>query len=221
MSNVLLRIFFSFLVVVCIPLVTYAKPITFVVDDELGRDNVSFTSDAPIELVVGRTTKIKGKITIDDSLDLKKLPPKVSFEVDLAGIDTGIPLRNEHMRDNFLETKNYPKAIFVVKQITPGTAKLANEVTTKLIGKGDFTVHGITVQKDIPVQVTYLKESDFTHNKFEHGDVIRVKSTFEIPLDEHKIKRPEVIMQKLAEKVIVTIDAYANAKESPKVSKNN
>src|SRR3990167_3638739 len=124
MNNVSYRIFLSFLMVTLIPLVTYAKPITFVVDDELERDNVSFTSDAPIELVVGRTTKIKGEITIDDSLDFKKLPPKVSFEVDLARIDTGIPLRNEHMRDNFLETKKYPKAVFVVQQIKPGTAKL-------------------------------------------------------------------------------------------------
>lgn len=221
MKNVLVGICFSFLALLVIPHYVNAKPITFVVDDELGRDNVSFTSDAPIELVVGRTTKIKGEIVIDDSLDLKKLPPKVSFEVDLASIDTGIPLRNEHMRDNFLETKQYPKATFVVKQIIPGTAKLADRVTVKLIGKGDFTVHGVTIQKDIPVQVTYYEESDFTHNKFEHGDVIRVKSTFEVPLTEYKIKRPEVIMQKLAEKVIVTIDAYANATENPKVSKNN
>lgn len=213
MNNVLCRIFLSFLVVVFIPLVTYAKPVTFVVDDEPGRDNVSFTSDAPIELVVGRTTKIKGEITIDDSLDLKKLPPTVSFEVDLASIDTGIPLRNEHMRDNFLETKQYPKAVFVVKKLVPDSVKLQDGKTIKLTGKGDFTVHGVTVQKDIPVQVTYLKESDFTHNKFEHGDVIRMKSTFEVPLVEHKIKRPEVIMQKLAEKVIVTIDAYANARK--------
>lgn len=58
--------FSLFLMAVLIPLVTYAKPITFVVDDELGRDNVSFTSDAPIELAVGRTTKIKGEIVIND-----------------------------------------------------------------------------------------------------------------------------------------------------------
>lgn len=120
------------------------------------------------------------------------------------------------MRDNFLETKNYPKAIFVVKKLVPDSVKLQDKKTINLTGKGDFTVHGVTVQKDIPVQVTYLKESDFTHNKFEHGDVIRVKSTFDVPLAEHKIKRPEVIMQKLAEKVIVTIDAYANAKEDLK-----
>lgn len=186
-----------------------AKPLDFKVDDE--RNNVSFTSDAPIELIVGRTPKIIGMITIDDSLDLNKLTPKVSFEVDLASIDTGIPLRNEHMRDNFLETKKYPKAVFKVKQITaesPG--KLTDGKLLKLIAKGDFSIHGVTVTKAIPIKVTYFKEGDLTHNRFEHGDVIRIQSTFEVPLAEHKIKRPEVIFQKLTDTVVITIDAYAN-----------
>lgn len=212
MITMFIRFLLSLFLVLVISTVAFAKPIKFIVDDPSGRDHVSFTSDAPIELIVGRTNKINGEITIDDSLDLKKLPPKVSFEVDLASIDTGIPLRNEHMRDNFLETKKYPKTAFVATKIIP-LSKLQDGKTINLTGKGDFTVHGITVQKDIPVQITYYKESDFTHNKFEHGDIIRVKSTFEIPLDEHKIKRPEVIMQKLAEKVIVTIDAYANERK--------
>ncbi|MBI3590997.1 MAG: YceI family protein [Candidatus Melainabacteria bacterium] len=188
-----------------------AKPVTFVVDDELGRNNVSFTSDAPIELIVGRTTKIKGKLIIDDSLDLKKSSVDVLFNVDLASIDTGIPLRNEHMRDNFLETKKYPEAIFKVRKISPDSpAKLAEGQPLKLLASGDFKVHGITVKKDIPVKVTYFKESDFTHNKFKHGDVIRIQSTFDVPLEEHKIKRPEVIWQKLTDTVTVSVDAYAN-----------
>lgn len=187
----------------------HSKPMNFVVDDE--RNNVSFTSDAPIELIVGRTAKILGMITIDDSLDLNKILPKVSFDVDLASIDTGIPLRNEHMRDNFLETKKYPKATFKVKQImaeSPG--KLTNGKVLKLIAKGDFTVHGVTLSKSIPIKVTYFKEGDLTHSRFEHGDVIRIQSTFEVPLADHKIKRPEVVFQKLTDVVVITIDAYGN-----------
>jgi polyisoprenoid-binding protein YceI len=187
-----------------------SKPVEFIANDELGRDNISFTSDAPIELIVGRTTNVKGKIKIDDSLDLKKMPIQTSFEVDLVSIDTGIPLRNEHMRDNFLETKKHPKAIFKLKKITSDKeAKLSDGVPVKLSAEGDFTVHGITVKKIIPLKVTYFKESDFTHSRFEHGDVIRVQGTFEIPLKEHKIKRPEVIFQKLADTVIVSVDVFA------------
>ena len=210
MNGLYFKFYLALLLVFILSSITYAKPITFTVSDELGRDNVSFTSDAPIELIVGRTTKINGMIIIDDSLDLKKLSPSVSFEVDLTSIDTGIPLRNEHMKDNFLETKKYPKAVFKVKQVTYNSQnKLADSIPLKLSAKGDFSVHGVTVAKNIPVKVTYFKESDFTHSKFEHGDVIKIQSTFDIPLDEHKIKRPKVIFQKLADTVTVSIDAYA------------
>lgn len=195
------------------PLPSLSKPIEFIVSDELGRDNVSFTSDAPIELIVGRTTAVKGKIKIDDTLDLKKVPIEASFEVDLTTIDTGIKLRDEHMRDNFLETKQYPKAIFKLKKIIPGTeTKLIDSTSLKLSAEGDFTVHGVTVKKTILLKVTYFRESDFTHNRFEHGDIIRVQSTFEVPLKEHKIKRPEVIFQKLVDTVIVSIDVFAVSK---------
>ena len=191
-----------------------AKPVTFVIDDELGRDNVSFTSDAPIELIVGRTVKIKGKVIIDDSLDLKRLPINASYEVDLASIDTGIPLRNEHMRDNFLETKKFPKATFVLSKLILGSdSKLSDGKLINFMARGDFAVHGVTVKKDIPVKIIYLKESDFTHSKFPHGDVIRIQSSFSVPLAEHKIKRPELIFQKLADTVIVSIDAYGNVLE--------
>ncbi len=187
-----------------------AKPVTFIVKDESGRDNVSFTSDAPIELIVGRTTKITGEVIIDDSLDLKQDKPKVQFDVDLESIDTGIPLRNEHMKDNFLETKKFPKASFIVSNVTSSDYKLKDAKPIELATKGDFTIHGITVKEDIPVKVTYFKESDFTHNRFEHGDVIRIQSSFEVKLSDYKIKRPEAIFQKLADKVFVTVDAYAN-----------
>lgn len=199
-----------------------AKPVKFLVNDEMGRDNVSFTSDAPIELIVGRTNKIKGEIIIDDSLDLKKSSPKVNFQVDLSTIDTGIPLRNEHMRDNFLETKKFPEAVFKVDKITSNSGyKLENGKPLTLIANGSFSVHGITIKKQIPVKITYLKESEATKPRFPSGDIIRIQSNFEIPLAEHKIKRPEVVFQKLADTVIVTIDAFANIKaEQPTKTSN-
>lgn len=52
--------------------------------------------------------------------------------------------------------------------------------------------------------------SEFTHNKFKHSNVIRIQSTFDVKLKEHKIKRPEILWQKLADTVTVTIDAFAN-----------
>lgn len=185
-----------------------AKQLNFVVDDEKKRDSISFTSDAPIELIVGKTSAVKGKISIDESMDLSK-PFTATFDVDLASIDTGIPLRNEHMRDNFLETKKFPKATFTVKSQSGVTGVLKDKQKVTIKATGDFALHGVTVKKTVPVDLTFYKKCETTKSKFEDCDLIQIKSTFNVPFKDHQIKRPEVVFQKLADTVIVTISATA------------
>lgn len=186
----------------------FAKQLNYVVDDPKNRDSVSFTSDAPIELIVGKTSKITGKINIDESLDLSK-PFAATFDVDLASIDTGIALRNEHMRDNFLETKKFPKATFTVKNQSGVAGVLKDKQKVTIKANGDFSLHGVTVKKNVAVDLTFYKNCPSTQGKFEQCDLIQIKSTFNVPFNDHQIKRPEVVFQKLADTVIVTIAATA------------
>ncbi|HNB21597.1 MAG TPA: YceI family protein [Candidatus Melainabacteria bacterium] len=185
-----------------------AKQLNYVVDDSKKRDSVSFTSDAPIELIVGKTNNITGKISVDESMDLSK-PFTATFNVDLASIDTGIPLRNEHMRDNFLETKKFPTATFTVKAQPGLSGVLKDKQKMTIKATGDFSLHGVTVKKTVPVELTFFKNCETTQSKFENCDLIHIKSTFNIPFKDHQIKRPEVVFQKLADTVIVTIAATA------------
>jgi len=189
----------------------FAKPLTFAVGDTKQRDVVSFTSDAPIELIVGKTSAITGNVKIDDSFDLSKKPLEAEFDVDLSTIDTGIPLRNEHMRDNFLETKNYPKAVFKLKSLSaPVVLKPGQK--TKVMAVGDFTLHGKTVSKKVPVFVTYFKKCAATESKMPGCDLLQINAQFNVPFADHNIKRPEVVFQKLADTVIVTVAATAFSK---------
>lgn len=189
-----------------------AKPITFVIGDDKKRDLVSFTSDAPVELIVGNTHAIDGSVTLDDSLDLKKQPLQAVFNVDLAQIDTGIPLRNEHMRDNFLETKKYPKATFILKTVQSATV-LKPGVKTKLIANGDFTLHGKTVKKTIPVYVTYFKKCPMTEQKMPGCHLLQVNAQFPVAfVKDHGVQRPEIVFQKLADTVEVKVAATAFVK---------
>lgn len=204
------------LTVVCSNSAVLAAPRTFVISDDKNRDTVIFTSDAPLELINGHTNKIEGSITLDDSMDLTEAL-KCSFNVDLASIDTGIPLRNEHMRDNFLETKKYPKASFVLKKLLLPANELKANRSLKLIpgqkatlkALGDFSCHGKTVSKTIPVEVTYFTKCPSTESKRPGCDLIQLKATFPVYFKDHEIKRPEVVFQKLADTVIVTVSATA------------
>ncbi|MBX9721161.1 MAG: YceI family protein, partial [Candidatus Obscuribacterales bacterium] len=185
-----------------------AAPRVFKIDDEKNRDVVSFNSDAPIELIVGNTNKINGSITIDDSMDLSKAA-QASFDVDLSTIDTGIPLRNEHMRDNFLQTKQFPKATFVLKKLVNPPKSLKPGSKVKLNAVGDFTCHGKTVSKTVPIELTYFTKCAATETKRPGCDLLQFKAVFPVGLKDHNITRPEIVFQKLADTVIVTVSATA------------
>jgi polyisoprenoid-binding protein YceI len=185
-----------------------AKDATFVVDDPKHRDRVSFTSDAPIELIEGKTDAIKGTVTLDDSFDLKK-PAKVHFEVDLATIDTGIALRNEHMRTKFLQTDKYPKAVFDLTTYASSVDHLKETETATINAKGKLTLHGKTVVRDIPVKVTYFDKCKGELKNGKACQILEIKATFKVPFKDHDIERPEIVFQKLADTVVVTISAAA------------
>lgn len=201
----------------------WAKPQTFLVDDKM--NVVEFTSDAPIELIKGHTNNIRGKIQVDDSFVFDANHPfNITFEVDLASFDTGIALRNDHMRDNFLETSKYPKAVFKAKKIVSDKKPpFKNGQVVNIKATGDLTVHGKTVTKTIPIKVTYLAESASTKKRFsEGGDVVRMQATFPIKLDAHGIQRPEAAFVKIADTIFVTIDAFGTGESKsaakPKVT---
>lgn len=193
---------------ICSSTQAWAAPRTFVINDEKNRDVVSFTSDAPLELIQGHTSKINGSITIDDSTNLTE-NVKCSFNVDLASIDTGIPLRNEHMRENFLHTAKFPKATFVLKKLIDPPKEMPPGQGIELKAEGDFTINGKTVAKTVPIEVTYFTKCAATATKRPDCDLIQFKTTFPVAFKDHDIPRPEVVFQKLADTVIVTVSATA------------
>lgn len=204
------------LAMACIGLISCASsalatPRTFIIKDQNkdgARDTVVFTSDAPLELINGHTNKIEGSITIDDSTDLTK-PVQANFDVDLASIDTGIPLRNEHMRDNFLQTKDYPKASFVLSKLINPPKKLETGKKLSLKAEGQLTIHGKSVKKTIPIDVTYFSRCPSTEHKVPGCDLLQIKANFPVAFKDHAIQRPEIVFQKLADTVIVTVSGTA------------
>ncbi|MGE0199440.1 MAG: YceI family protein [Candidatus Melainabacteria bacterium] len=183
---------------------------TFTIGDPNNRDHVEFTSDAPVELIKGSTPEIKGKVSFDDQFRFDaKHPFTIAFDVDLASIRTGIPLRDQHMRDNFLETDKYPNATYkVTKVVMPKKPSLKRVETVTLTATGDFTLHGVTVKKTVPLKVTYFPESADTKKRFPSGNLIRIQGTFPVNLTAHHIQRPEAVFVKLAETVFVSVDAF-------------
>lgn len=170
---------------------------TFRIASDDSKNVVQFVSEATLERVVGRTHDIQGSLELD--LNDLAATTKGFFSVDLRSMDTGIGLRNQHMRDNQLHTNKYPEATFVLKRfVNVSRNDLAPGETVNVLAEGDFTIHGVTKTYQIPVTLTYVPGSGA-------GDIIKVTGDWSLRLADHKINRPEFLFMRLAEEQNISV----------------
>ena len=187
---------------------------TFYVNDERKRDVVTFTSKAPLEMILGTTGHIVGFVETDPA-DI--MNTRARFEVDLATLKTGIDMRDGHMRGQYLETEKYPKAIFeLTKVVKASQPTLENQKPVELMVEGNFSVHGVTKPITIPLTIAYFQESEETKAKLP-GDMIRIEGAWDILLSDYKISRPQFVILKLDDKQKINIDVFGST-GSPAVS---
>jgi len=161
----------------------------------LDRGNrVRFVSDAPLEDFEGVTSRIDGFLFLSGEglsgdTDLSK--SAFYFEVDLASLDTGIGLRNRHMRENYLETDRWPMASFeggVTALRRGGSGEYRASV------QGTLSIHG--VEKPRTIECTGALE----------GEELRVKCAFEVTLSDHEIPIPKLMFMKIDEVMALDLD---------------
>jgi polyisoprenoid-binding protein YceI len=126
----------------------------------------------------------------------------MTIEVDLKSLDTGIPLRNEHMQKNHLHTEQYPQATFRARWLREPSASAltpGQKLTVQVVG--DFSLHGVTRRMEVPAEVEALSESE--------GAGLRVVARFDVRLSDHQIPRPQFLALKLDERQRVTVEFLA------------
>ena len=168
-----------------------------------GKENkVVFVSKASMESFEGKTNKLEGRIDLDPANLGDSIP--VHFEVDLASLDTGLPMRNRHMRENHLETAKYPKAVFEGAAVRgPAGEALEPGKTKRFDVEGTFTLHGVSRRIRINVDATYAPQPQ--------GDRISFQTTFPVLLGDYQISRPQFLFLKLAESQEVRVTGVAVA----------
>lgn len=128
---------------------------------------VSFFATGPAGL------KIEGKTS---ELAVSEQGGKIHFVVPLSGIDTGISLRNKHMREKYLEVAKYPNAELVVDRSAlkvPADGAESNGTVP-----GTMTIHG----QSRPVSVSYKSKRAGVAHQIEGSVHLNVKEFgIEIP----------------------------------------
>jgi polyisoprenoid-binding protein YceI len=157
---------------------------------------VVFKSRAPMEKFEGKTSRVSGWLEVDP--DDLTAPFRLEVTVDLASFDTGMSKRNEHMRDNHLETDKYPTAVFTGGELAPGSATVipvGGSATVQLIGILDL--HGVA--REMTCTTTVERPDSGT---------LLVEARFDVLLPDHRIERPKFLVLKLAEDQKVTVRLF-------------
>lgn len=156
--------------------------------------SVVFLSSATLDEFEGTTDRIDGFVLLDGggvrpTEDLAG--SRLYFEVDLASLDTGISLRNRHMRDNYLETDQYPYATFDAEVDRIAAQEGAGY---RVRATGNFTVHGVTRERTLDCVASPDAEG------------YRVRCGFPVRLEDHQIEIPRIMFMKLAPEVRLELD---------------
>ncbi len=185
----------------------------FFVADPMRRDQVTFLSEAPLEDIVGTTSEISGYFAFNP--DRPKDGIRGFFTVPVKSLNTGIPLRNEHLQSEmWLNAASNPDITFTIESVENVylTKRAAGSMTYTMQLVGPFTVNGNTNQLRVPARITYLQESKKTRMK-KPGNLLGVRAEFELALADFGITDPsgsDLIGVKVGETVTIEVKAFAS-----------
>ena len=143
-----------------------------------------FTSRAPMLTFSGESTQLNGMIDLEQNL--------LDFYLDLETLETGIRLRDKHMRDSYLETDTYPFAEFRGQLVQVPDFVVSD--TASVVAVGRFKVHGI--EREIEVPGVLIGRSE--------GLLLSAEWTIDLP--DYEISVPKVVFYELSETQEIRIE---------------
>ena len=123
--------------------------------------------------VPGKINAVSANLNFDPK-NISKTSGKVS--VNLAKLDTGIGLRDEHAR-GYLGAEKHPNAVFTLVKIT-GLNSLEAGKEANATAVGHFDLNGISKPLSAPITLKL------------QGNRINVSTAFDVTLADHKIEIP-------------------------------
>jgi polyisoprenoid-binding protein YceI len=146
----------------------------------------SFVSNAPLEVIKARSNEVQGAID-----PVKKT---FAFTIDIKSFKGfNSALQQEHFYENYMEVQTYATSSFKGKIIEDIDMNSAQEQIIR--AKGILEIHGVAQERIIKGTI------NITDGK------ISLNADFSILLEDHQIKVPKVVNQKIAESIEVSVTA--------------
>jgi len=146
------------------------------------------------------TTALSGTLTLEGAKPARLVG---DVSIDLATIDTGIGLRNQHLRENYLEVakgEGYNKAVLSEIQLAEASGESFDGATPFT---GTLLLHGVKR----PVAGTAEIHSEGTSR--------RVRAEFPVELSEWAVKTPEYLGVGVGSRLLVKVNLTATPVKPP------
>jgi polyisoprenoid-binding protein YceI len=145
---------------------------------------VTFRATSRFMNAEGRFQRLSGQVVVD-AKDLATA--KVTLSIEAGSIDTGIAMRDNHLRsEDFFDIRKFPTITFESERVE-GSGQHVNVF-------GQLTIHGVTREIAVPVEVSMsdvalVASGEFVINRRDYGlvyesflnpigDDVRVSFTF-------------------------------------------
>ncbi|MFT7624933.1 MAG: polyisoprenoid-binding protein YceI [Myxococcota bacterium] len=194
----------------CVAASASAQARTFAING-WGMSSVQFTSDAPLETIVGTTSKAGGSLTVDLGSPAKSA--KGSIDVDISSLKTGVDTRDEHLRgEQWFDSGKHPKATFALTKLDVQGAITAGRKSTGT-AHGTITIKGKTQKISVELSsIKFVKHKPAFEKMGIKGDVLRITAAFDVKLADFGIGAGlPVIGAKVSDTVNVTMRLTAIA----------
>jgi len=170
----------------CVVFVTAAKAVSPTYYFFTSTGVISFTSNAPLEIINASSGQLRG--LIDESK--KTFSFRVSYKT-FEGFNSG--LQREHFNEKYVESDKYPEAFF--NGTINESIDFSKNGTYTISAKGKLSIHGVEKERTIKSNITISNEK------------IHVESNFNVLLAEYNIHIPKVVTQKIATEIIIDVKA--------------
>ena len=145
--------------------------------------SINFFSDGLVEDI----TAVNHKVTsIFDALN-----GDIAYLMNVKDFQFVNKLMQTHFNEKYMESEKYPKSSFQGKV---SGFNLTNGGTQQVRAAGKLTIHGVVREVDVPGTIEV------------NGNKLILKAKFMVKLEDYKITVPQVVWDKIAQQVEVTLE---------------
>lgn len=194
------KLFALFLVGSCLAVAAVTSS-TVVFSDKAGKNQIKWTSTAPMENIDGIAELQSGSMTFSED-NWEATSAKIV--VDVKSMKTGIGSRDKHLvSKTWLDASAYPTISYNVNKLSnvTVTSNKDGRVVRTATAHGTFTLRGVSKNMDVPITITRITANEKTRERVD-GDIMVVKAEFDVALADYNVKgKSGMIGEKVGESI--------------------